>query len=81
MAPAQTVRAAISAAGRRPGLADRRERVEESTAEELPPRNRPPLLAAYLDRHGWMPTVKAGFPAFPDPAGLPTFHIILHEWR
>jgi deazaflavin-dependent oxidoreductase (nitroreductase family) len=53
----------------------RRERVEEFTAEELPARDRPPVLAAYLDRYGRMPTVKAGFRAFPDPADHPTFRI------
>src|SRR5215468_9513215 len=53
----------------------RREHVEELTAEELPPRDRPPVLAAYLRRYGKMPTVKAGFRAFPDPADHPTFRV------
>lgn len=53
----------------------RGERVEQLTAEELPPQERPPVLAAYLDRYGRMPTVKAGFRAFPDPADHPTFRI------
>jgi len=53
----------------------RRDRVEEFTAVELRPADRPQVLAAYLDRYGRMPTVKAGFRAFPDPADHPTFRI------
>jgi hypothetical protein len=33
------------------------------------------VLAAYLSRYGRMPTVKAGFRAFPDPADHPTFRL------
>ena len=34
-----------------------------------------PVLAAYVDRYGRMPTVKAGFRAFSDPADHPTFRL------
>ena len=63
----------LRAAGR--GRLIRRENVEDVVAEELPHRDRQPVLAAYLDRYGRMPTVKAGFRAFPDPADHPTFRI------
>lgn len=63
----------LRAAGR--GKLARRKDVEEFTAEEVAPRDRPPVLAAYLDRYGKMPTVKAGFREFPDPADHPTFRI------
>ena len=53
----------------------RREQVEEFTADEVAPADRPPVLAAYLDRYGRMPTVKAGFREFPDPADHPTFRL------
>jgi hypothetical protein len=49
--------------------------VEQFIAEEVPPQDRPPVLAAYLGRYGRMPTVKAGFRAFPDPADHPTFRL------
>ncbi|WP_432824789.1 hypothetical protein [Dactylosporangium sp. CA-092794] len=57
------------------GRLTRREHVEEFTAEELPLPARPPVLAAYLDRHRRMPTVTSGFRAFPDPADHPAFRI------
>jgi deazaflavin-dependent oxidoreductase (nitroreductase family) len=63
----------LRAAGR--GRLIRREHVEQFIAEEIPPRDRPPVLAAYLSRYGRMPTVKASFRAFPDPADHPTFRL------
>jgi deazaflavin-dependent oxidoreductase (nitroreductase family) len=57
------------------GRLTRRERVEQFIAEEVPTPDRPPVLSAYLDRYGRMPTVKAGFRAFPDPADHPTFRL------
>jgi deazaflavin-dependent oxidoreductase (nitroreductase family) len=63
----------LRAAGR--GRLTRRERVEQFGAEEVPPQDRPTVLAAYLSRYGKMPTVKAGFRAFPDPADHPTFRL------
>jgi deazaflavin-dependent oxidoreductase (nitroreductase family) len=63
----------LRAAGR--GRLARREHVEQFVAEEIPPQDRPPVLAAYLNRYGRMPTVKAGFRAFPDPADHPTFRL------
>jgi deazaflavin-dependent oxidoreductase (nitroreductase family) len=48
----------LRAAGR--GRLIRGDRVEEFVAEELQPRDRPPVLAAYLDRYGRMPTVTEG---------------------
>jgi deazaflavin-dependent oxidoreductase (nitroreductase family) len=53
----------------------RRDQTEEFRAEEVLPADRPPVLAAYLDRYGRMPTVKSGFRAFPDPADHPTFRL------
>jgi deazaflavin-dependent oxidoreductase (nitroreductase family) len=67
----------LRAAGR--GRLIRPERLEEFVAEEIPPQDRPPVLAAYQDRYNRMPTVKAGFRAFPDPADHPTFR--LHPGR
>jgi deazaflavin-dependent oxidoreductase (nitroreductase family) len=63
----------LRAAGR--GRLIRGDHVEEFVAEEIQPRDRPPVHAAYLDRYGRMPTVKAGFRAFPDPADHPTFRL------
>jgi deazaflavin-dependent oxidoreductase (nitroreductase family) len=64
----------LRAAGR--GRLVRGQHVEEFTAEEIPPQDRPRVLAAYLDRYGRMPTVKAGFRALPDPADHPTFRLL-----
>jgi deazaflavin-dependent oxidoreductase (nitroreductase family) len=63
----------LRAAGR--GRLTRRDQVEEFTVAEVPAGERSPVLAAYLDRYGRMPTVKAGFREFPDPADHPTFRI------
>jgi deazaflavin-dependent oxidoreductase (nitroreductase family) len=63
----------LRAAGR--GRLIRGESVEQFTAEEVPPPDRPPVLTAYLGRYGRMPTVKAGFRALPDPADHPTFRL------
>jgi deazaflavin-dependent oxidoreductase (nitroreductase family) len=49
--------------------------VEDFTAVEVPPRQRPPVIAAYRSRFDRMPTVAAGFRDFPDPADHPTFRI------
>ena len=49
--------------------------VEEFTAVELPPRDRPSVIEAYRGRYGKVPTVDAGFREFPDPADHPTFRI------
>jgi hypothetical protein len=51
--------------------------VEEFDAVELPPHDRPPVIAAYRSRYGKMPTVEACFREFPDPADHPTFRITL----
>jgi deazaflavin-dependent oxidoreductase (nitroreductase family) len=59
----------------RRGRLIRQGRVEEFTAVELPPGDRPPVIAAYRSRYGKMPTVDAGFREFPDPADHPTFRI------
>jgi deazaflavin-dependent oxidoreductase (nitroreductase family) len=63
----------LRAAGR--GRLIRRAHVEQVIAEEVPPQDRPAVLAAYLSRYGRMPTVKAGFRALPDSADHPTFRL------
>ena len=61
-----------SGAGR---LTRRRRRPEPFTAVEVPPGERPPLIAEYLRRFGPLPTVEKTFRALPDPADHPTFRI------
>jgi deazaflavin-dependent oxidoreductase (nitroreductase family) len=53
----------------------RGEHIEEIVAQEVPPGDRSPVLAAYLTRFGRMPTVKAGFRAFPAAVDHPTFRL------
>ena len=52
-----------------------RGRTEEITAEEVPESERPPLMAAYQEQYGGMPTVKDVLAALPDPADHPVFRI------
>src|SRR5215470_14144793 len=59
----------------RRGRLIRQGHIEEFIAVELPPRDRPTVIAAYRSRYGKMPTVDAGFREFPDPADHPTFRI------
>jgi deazaflavin-dependent oxidoreductase (nitroreductase family) len=49
--------------------------VEEFTATEVPVAERAPLLQAYSERFGKMPTVGRVLRALPDPADHPTFRI------
>jgi F420H(2)-dependent quinone reductase len=49
---------------------------EEITADQLPVRERPPLLTAYEREYGKMPTVAAVLRALPDPADHPIFRIV-----
>jgi deazaflavin-dependent oxidoreductase (nitroreductase family) len=50
-------------------------RVEEIDVVEVPVAERAPLLSAYRDRFGKMPTVGSVLDALPDPADHPTFLI------
>jgi hypothetical protein len=52
-----------------------RGRSEEVIATEVPPDQRPPLIGAYLQQFGTLPTVASTFRALPDPADHPTFCI------
>ncbi|MGW0591258.1 hypothetical protein [Streptosporangium sp. NPDC002607] len=52
-----------------------RGRTEELVAEEVPEAERPPLMAAYQEKYGSMPTVSAVFTALPDPADHPVFRL------
>jgi deazaflavin-dependent oxidoreductase (nitroreductase family) len=52
-----------------------RGQIEEITVDEVPVAQRPPLIAAYVDRFGKMPTVGTVMRALPDPADHPTFRI------
>lgn len=54
----------------------RRDEVEEFTAVEVLPDERPELIAAYLQRFGRMPKVADSFERLPDPADHPTFRIV-----
>ncbi len=63
----------LHAAGR--GRLIQHGRVEQFTAVEVPPQQRPPLIEAYRQRYGKMPTVAASFQQLPDPADHPTFRI------
>jgi hypothetical protein len=49
--------------------------VEEFTTTEVPVEQRPPLIGAYLQQFGTLPTVARTFRALPDPADHPTFRI------
>lgn len=57
------------------GRLKRNSEVEDFTAVEVPIAHRPPLIKAYLQRFGKMPTVARTFRALPDPADHPTFRI------
>jgi deazaflavin-dependent oxidoreductase (nitroreductase family) len=50
-------------------------RTETITVEEVPEPARPPLLAAYREAYGSMPTVTGVLDALPDPADHPVFRI------
>ncbi|MFG2471237.1 deazaflavin-dependent nitroreductase [Streptomyces canus] len=52
-----------------------RGRAEDITVEEVPEADRPPLLAAYRERYGGMPTVAGVMDALPDPTDHPVFRI------
>jgi hypothetical protein len=54
----------------------RRGQVEEISVVEVPVADRPPLIEAYTDRYGKMPTVGSTLRALPDPADHPTFRVI-----
>jgi EmrB/QacA subfamily drug resistance transporter len=49
---------------------------EEITVAEVPARDRRPLIDAYVQRYGRMPTVARTFRALPDPADHPVFRIV-----
>jgi F420H(2)-dependent quinone reductase len=49
--------------------------VDEIVVEEVPVAERAPLLAAYEQAYGTMPTVAAVLRALPDPADHPIFRI------
>jgi len=57
------------------GRLTRRGRVEEFTATEIPVDHRAPLIEAYLNQFGKLPTVGRTFRALPDPAVHATFRI------
>jgi deazaflavin-dependent oxidoreductase (nitroreductase family) len=48
---------------------------EDIAVDEVPPDQRPPLIAAYEQRYGKAPRVRASFEQLPDPADHPTFRI------
>jgi len=50
-------------------------RIEEFTAVELPSDQVPPLLDAYVQQFGKMPTVGRTFRSIPEPENHPTFKI------
>ncbi|MHC3472791.1 nitroreductase family deazaflavin-dependent oxidoreductase [Streptomyces sp. 7R007] len=52
-----------------------RGRTEDLDAQEVPAQERPPLLAAYKEQYGNMPTVSAVLAALPDPADHPVFRL------
>ncbi len=57
------------------GRVNRRGHIEQFTAVEVPTAQRPPLIEAYLQKFGKLPTVASTFRALPDPADHPTFRI------
>jgi deazaflavin-dependent oxidoreductase (nitroreductase family) len=50
-------------------------RTKEFTATEVPVEQRPPIIEAYRNRYGRMPTVARTFDQLPDPTDHPTFLI------
>jgi deazaflavin-dependent oxidoreductase (nitroreductase family) len=50
-------------------------RLEQITVVEVPVSERAPLVEAYRERYGSMPTVAGVLRALPDPADHPTFRI------
>jgi deazaflavin-dependent oxidoreductase (nitroreductase family) len=59
----------------RSGRLRKRGRVEQITVVEVPVAERTPLLDAYRDRYGTLPTVARVLRALPEPADHPTFRI------
>ena len=57
------------------GRVNRHGHIEQFTAAEVPTAQRPPLIDAYLQKFGNLPTVASTFRALPDPADHPTFRI------
>jgi hypothetical protein len=57
------------------GRLTQRGRVEDFTAVEVPAAQRPPLIDAYLQKFGTLPTVGSTLRTLPDPADHPTFRI------
>ncbi|MFI8075136.1 hypothetical protein ACIF85_41180 [Streptomyces sp. NPDC086033] len=47
----------------------------ETIVEEVPEPDRPPLLAAYREAYGSMPTVTGVLDALPEAADYPVFRI------
>jgi hypothetical protein len=58
-----------------------RGRIEEFTTTEVPAEQLPPLIGAYLQQFGTLPTVASTFRALPDPADHPTFRITDDDQR
>ena len=52
-----------------------RGRSADFTVEEVPAAERPPIMAAYREKYGSMPTVSAVLTALPDPADHPVFRL------
>ncbi|MFJ9535765.1 nitroreductase family deazaflavin-dependent oxidoreductase [Streptomyces sp. NPDC101225] len=52
-----------------------RGRTEDLTTEEVPAAERPPIMAAYREKYGSMPTVSSVLSALPDPADHPVFRL------
>jgi deazaflavin-dependent oxidoreductase (nitroreductase family) len=63
----------LRAAGR--GRLTKQGRTEAFAAVEVPVEQVPPLLDAYLQQFGKLPTVGRTFRALPEPADHPTFRI------
>lgn len=63
----------LRAAGQ--GSIRHRGRTEEFTAVEVPTEQRPPLLAAYVQKYGKAPGVRTSFERYPDPADHPVFRL------
>ena len=64
----------LRAAGR--GRLTRKGRTEEFTVAEVPAAQVPPLIDAYLERFGQLPTVGRTFRKLPEPGDHPVFRII-----
>jgi len=58
------------------GRLERKGRVEEFDAVEVPVAERSPLVGVYLEQFGRFPTVADTFRQLPDPADHPTFRIV-----